>query len=408
MPSAEIVAIGTELLLGDIVDSNSQALGKALAEFGIVHLRRTAVGDNLARCTDAISEALQRSNLVLTIGGLGPTPDDLTRDAVSNAVGEPLVVDEAYLTFLKQYVASRGRAWNESYSRQSMRPESAVLITNEVGSAPGIHWAKGDKQIVAMPGPRGEFLAMLATAVRPLLRAMSDSVIYSRTVRVLDVSESVIAEMFAKEMERENPTLSPYAKVGEVHLRVTARAETVDAAQHMVDPVTRQIVEKLGGQAYSSDGKDLVEVLMQRLVETRATLAVAESCTGGMLGSALTQYPGASDVFVGGVIAYSNETKVRLIDVDRDALDEHGAVSEQVCKMMAEGVRHRMQTTYGIGITGVAGPTGGSAEKPVGLVYVATASPNGTCVRELRIRGGRDQVREASVQGALAQLYWTL
>jgi len=405
MPSAEIVSVGTEILLGDIVDTNSQALGQALAECGVTHRRRTTVGDNLERCTAAIAEALQRADVVFTIGGLGPTGDDITREAIAAAVGEKLVVDQACLEELKAYVASRGRKWNDTYGSQAMKPEKASLIANDVGTAPGIRWAGEGKQIIAMPGPRGEFLGMLETSIRPILQSISESVIYSRTLRVLGVPEAVLADMFAIDLEGENPTVSPYAKVGEAHLRVTANAKDMESAKHLVDPVADRIIAKLRNKVYSSDGKQLAEVILDRLVTSGATVAVAESCTGGMLGEALTKVPGASKVFLGGVIAYSNEAKVKMLAVSQDALDEHGAVSKTVCEMMASGVRAKFNSTYGVGVTGVAGPGGGTREKPVGLVYVAVSSESATQVEELHIRGGRDHVRESSVHGALALLY---
>lgn len=408
MPSAEIVAVGTEILLGDIVDSNSQALGQVLAEYGIVHLRRATVGDNLERCTSAIAEALQRAEVVFTIGGLGPTGDDITREAIAAAVGERLVMDERCLAGLKEYVASRGRKWKDSYGSQALRPEKAMLIANEVGTAPGIHWTQGDKQIIAMPGPRGEFLGMLERAVRPILQSISDSVIYSCTLRILGVPEAVLADMFAKEMAGENPTVSPYAKVGEAHLRVTANAKDIESAKQLVDPVANRVIAKLGNRVYSSDGKELAEVIIDRLASSGATVAVAESCTGGMLGEALTAVPGASEAFLGGVIAYSNSVKAQMLNVSQQALDEHGAVSKTVCEMMARGVRDNFNSTYGVGITGVAGPGGGTLEKPVGLVFVAVASASATAVEELHLSGGRDHIRESSVHGALALLYGEL
>jgi nicotinamide-nucleotide amidase len=405
MPSAEIVAVGTEILLGDIVDTNSQALGRALADYGITHHRRTTVGDNLERCRKAIAEALERTDIVFTIGGLGPTADDLTRNAIASAVGEKLVIDEPCLAELKTYVASRGRKWKDSYGSQAAKPENATLLRNEVGTAPGIHWERHDKHIIAMPGPRGEFLSILEKSVRPFLRSVSDTVIYSRTLRVLGVPEAVLADMFAAEMDGENPTVSPYAKVGEAHLRITASASDQQSAQALVDPIANRFLAKLGDRVYSSDGKNLAEVVVDRLVCSGSTLSIAESCTGGMLGEALTKIPGASRAFLGGIIAYSDRVKEQMVDVDHNTLHEHGSVSNSVCALLASGAKQKFNATFGIGITGVAGPGGGTKEKPVGLVYVAVSSGNGTEVVEHRFRGGRDHVREASVQAALAQLY---
>ena len=405
MPSAEIIAVGTEILLGDIVDTNSQLLGKAFAEYGIDHKRRATVGDRLERCAAVITEALARADIVVTIGGLGPTEDDITRDAIAAAVGEELVTDENALAFLKKWVAGRGRKWRDAYARQAMRPQSATCLPNDAGTAPGIHWHVGDKHVIAMPGPRNEFLGMLEKSVRPILASQSDSVIYSRTLRILGIPEATLGELFAKEMESENPTVSPYAKVGEVHLRITAKARDQKAAEALIAPVAASISAELGDAVYSDKGEELTKVIIDKLNELGETMAVAESCTGGLLGARITVIPGASEVFEGGVISYSNRVKSGALGVSKDDLDRFGAVSEPVARQMSEGVRRALATTYGISITGLAGPGGETAEKPIGLVYVSVAGPNGTKVEENRFRGDRDHIRELSVHRALALLW---
>jgi nicotinamide-nucleotide amidase len=405
MPSAEIIAIGTEILLGDIVDTNSQALAKALAEFGVEHKRRTALGDHLERCSAEIRDALTRSDVVFTIGGLGPTCDDLTREAIAAAVGEPLVADEDALAELKAYVEERGRPWRDAYERQAQRPRGAVCLPNDSGTAPGIHWQGAGKHVIAMPGPRNEFHSMLESSVRQILASVSDSVIHSRTLRVLGIPEATLGEMFAEEMEGSNPTLSPYAKVGEVHLRLTAKAATLGDAEQILAPTLEVIKEKLGRSIYTDNNADLAQVIIEKLTAAGHTLALAESCTGGAIGQRMTSVPGASRAFVGGVVCYSDRVKADMLKVKPADLTEHGAVSEVVANQMATNVCSLLGSTYGISVTGIAGPGGGSVAKPVGLVYIGVATPSKTHVLENRFRGSREHIREISVQRALSVLY---
>lgn len=405
MPSAEIIAVGTEILLGDIVDTNSQALGRVFAECGISHKRRTTIGDHPERCANAIQEAMARADVVVTIGGLGPTGDDITREAIGLAVREEMVSDKGALENLRTYVSSRGREWREAYARQSMRPTSARCLPNEEGTAPGIHWSREGKQVIAMPGPRNEFLGMLEKSVRPILESMSNSVIRSRTLRILGVPEAALEETFALEMQSENPTVSPYAKVGEVHLRITARAQNQEDAEAMISPLLLSISSRLGKAVYSDRNEDLAEVIISQLASQNHSVAVAESCTGGMLGARITSVPGASSVFAGGIIGYSDMVKADVLHVAPEDLEKFGAVSEEIACQMATNVRSRIGSTYGLSITGVAGPGGGSEAKPVGLVFLGISTPTGTRAEECRFRGSRDHIREISVQRSLALLW---
>lgn len=405
MASAEIIAVGTEILLGDIVDTNSQALGWSLAEYGVEHKRRTTVGDHLERCSSAIREALHRADIVFTIGGLGPTADDITRDAIGAAIEEDLVLDENALAELRTYVAARGAPWRESYLRQALRPMNAVCLPNASGTAPGIHWSREGKNIIAMPGPRNEFAGMLSASVDPILASMSNSTIRSRTLRILDVPEAALAEMFASEMEGENPTVAPYAKVGEVHLRVTARASNAPEADAMMRPLLDSISSRLGNSVYTDQDEDLAQVVIAKLASRNHSLAIAESCTGGMLGARITSIPGASAVFSGGIIGYSDMVKADALHVVPEDLEKFGAVSEEVARQMATNIRGRIGATCGLSITGIAGPGGATKTKPVGLVYLGVSTPLGTRVEECRFRGSRDHIREISVQRSLAILW---
>ncbi|MCH8275320.1 MAG: competence/damage-inducible protein A [Armatimonadetes bacterium] len=402
--TAEIVAIGTELLLGEIADTDSQLLGRLLAQFGVNHTRRTTVGDNLERMVQAIREALQRADLVFTIGGLGPTQDDLTRHAIAEALGEELITDEAVVEWLRKRTEERRRPWVDSLARQALRPACCKTIENPVGTAPGLICEKDGKTVIALPGPKSEFRNMLDGAVTDWLAERSEGVILSQTVRIVGIPEAAVEERVRDLVEGANPTVAPLVKPGEVHLRVTAKAATEKEAQALISPVAAYIRERFGNAAFGEGGRDLAEEVVDLLRSCRRTLATAESCTGGMLGERITSVAGASDVYLGGYVTYSNEMKARMLAVERVDLDRFGAVSEPVARQMAEGARRSAGSDYGVAITGIAGPSGGTPEKPVGLVYIVVAGPGGMAVCEERFGGDRENVRVRATQAALAML----
>lgn len=401
---AEIVSVGTELLLGQIVDTNAAALGGLLAEYGMVHTHRQTVGDNLARLTDALTLALSRSEVVFTIGGLGPTEDDLTRDGIAAALGDPLVADTQLEEDLRAIFATRKMAFVESNLRQATRPACAEAIPNPNGTAPGLICRKDAKVVIALPGPKGEFVPMLrGPVVDELKRLWSGVAFYSRTLRTCGIGESLLEDRIRSLLGSENPTVAPYAKVGEVHLRLTARARTQAEAEAAITPVEERIREILGDHVYGVGQTTLEESILAELSGRRQTLAVAESCTGGGLGQRLTQSPGASQAFLGGVIAYSNELKRRTLDVGEATLQTEGAVSESCAREMARGVRALTNADWAVSVTGIAGP-GGTPEKPVGLVFVGIVGPAVDEVVRLQLRGDRAQVRERAVAFALIHL----
>jgi nicotinamide-nucleotide amidase len=372
--TAEIVAVGTELLLGDIADTNSQALGKVLAEYGIDHLRRATVGDNLERCAQAIREALDRSDIVFTIGGLGPTQDDITAAAIADAVGEP----------------------------QGF-PLSARPIANAYGTAPGIFWQAGGKTVIALPGPRNEFGPMLDGFVREFLSGLGQGVMVSRTFRLARIPELEVERALGPLMRCTNPTIAPYAKTGEVHVRVTAKADTREEANALIEPIEGRIALLFAGHYYGTDEVSAEAATVEMLRRAGKTIATAESCTGGMLAERLTSIPGSSEVFMGGVVTYSNDAKVALLGVPKVDLNKFGAVSPKVAMWMAQGVWRKFGVDFGIGITGIAGPDGGTTEKPVGLVYVGV-STGPTKVIEHHFMGTREGIRQRSVAAALAMI----
>jgi nicotinamide-nucleotide amidase len=401
---AEIISIGKELLLGEIVDSNARQLGELLAKHGIDHARRATVDDNTADISAAITEALGRSEIVFTIGGLGPTYDDVTREGIASAIGDTLIEDTDIADALREKHARRGRAWNEVLARMALRPTSAVPIPNEVGTAPGLRIEVGDKLVVALPGPPSEFAAMLESSVAATLAARSTQSSRSRTLRIVGIPESVIERRLEDLMQSVNPSVAPYVKPMEVHVRILAHASSANETNELIAPVELAIRERLGIAIFSADDESLESVVISLLKRKSQTVATAESCTGGMLGQRLTSVPGASDAYLGGYITYSNELKAREVSVARYDLAKYGAVSEEVARQMAEGAIRHTGADFAIGITGIAGPDGGTESKPVGLVYISLAGPRGVEVSKQIFAGDRELIRFRATQVALDML----
>lgn len=405
--NAEIVSVGTEILLGQIVDTNAAVLGDLFAELGISHTHRQTVGDNLDRLVGALKLALSRSDVVVTIGGLGPTLDDLTRQGIAAALEDEMVLDEGVASGLRELFKSRRLPWTEAQDRQAMRPTCATPIDNPNGTAPGLICRAGNKVVIAMPGPKFEFIPMAHGPVRQALMAAGagGQVIHSRTVRIAGMGESMVERELGPEiMNSEQPTVAPYAKTAEVHLRVTARAATVAEADTLIDPMVARIREKLGPVVYGFNETTLEAAVIARLVERGETIATAESCTGGLLGGRLTSVAGASSALVGGFVAYTAEQKMAMLGVPEDVIAEHTVYSEECAAAMATGARAKLGTTWALSTTGIAGPDGGTEDKPVGLVYVGLAGTEGVSVTELRSRGDRETIRFRATQAALVAL----
>ena len=403
--TAEIVSVGTELLMGQIVDTDASHLASVLPEYGISCRFRQTVGDNLSRLTDALRLALSRADLVFTIGGLGPTEDDLTRDGIAAAFGQELVYDESIGERLRRLFAQRGFPWLETQLRQAMRTPDSEAIDNPNGTAPGLICRNGGKTVIALPGPKGEFVPMVEGPIRDYLSTLATGqVIVSKILKTCGIGESIVEERVRELIRCENPTVAPYAHPGEVTLRVTARAPTRLQAEEMIRPIEARIRELLEGAVYGTENDSLESVIIGLLCERREKLGVAESCTGGSLGGRITAVPGCSNSFWGGVISYDNSVKENLIGVTAETLAKFGAVSSECAIEMAEGIRKVLDVDWAISVTGIAGPDGGSAEKPVGLVYIGVAGPGGTSVEEHRFRGSREAIRQRAVQFALIQL----
>ncbi len=402
----EILCIGTELLLGNIVNGNARWLAEALAGLGIPHFRQGVVGDNPERLRDAVIEAANRSRLLVCTGGLGPTPDDLTTETLAATFDTPLEERPDVLHELETKLRARGRSLGPSNRKQALLPKGAQVLPNPTGTAPGMIWSpEPGFTVLTFPGVPSEMRAMWQQTAVPWLeqQQLVTGTFRSRVLHFWGISESSLAESVAPLLELQNPTVAPYAGQGEVKLRITAYGQTAHEAEATIHPVEQEL-RRIGGEhVFGIDDDSLASVVLEQLRTRGQTLAVAESCTGGGVGSALTAISGSSDVFLGGVIAYANRIKQELLEVPSDLLDREGAVSAAVAKAMAEGVRRQLSSDWGIAVTGVAGPGGGSESKPVGLVHFAVAGPNGTNHLERRYgnRRAREWIRGLSVGDAL-------
>jgi nicotinamide-nucleotide amidase len=408
MKIAEVISIGTELLLGDILNANAQYLAQQLAHLGIAHYYQSTVGDNPDRLQATLKQAATRANLIICTGGLGPTPDDLTTETIAQTFDRPLVEQPEIWADIQAKFAQRGRTLTDSNRKQALIPDGAAILPNPVGTAPGIIWSpQSDVVIMTFPGVPSEMKRMWRDTAVPYLQAQgwATEVIVSRTLRFWGVSESALAEQVAHLFDRANPTVAPYANWGEVKLRIAAKATTTIAAEDLIHPIEAEIRDIAGIDCFGADEASLSSVIGQLLNQRQETLAVAESCTGGGLGAMLTESAGSSSYFQGGIIAYANAVKAQILGVSAADLAQHGAVSEIVAQQMAQGVRDRLGTTWGLSITGVAGPDGGTPEKPVGCVYIGLAGPQGASAKHYQFGDrGRDWVRRVSACSALDQL----
>ena len=409
--TAEIICVGTELLLGDILNSNAQYLGQQLAQLGIPHYYQTVVGDNPERIKQVVEMASQRSKLLIFTGGLGPTPDDLTIETLADCFQTPLIERPEILADIEAKFAQRGRVMSPSNRKQAFIPKGAEILANETGSAPGIIWRprQDDLTLLTFPGVPAEMKQMWHDVAVPYLQQQGwcQGMIYSRTLRFWGVTESGLAEKVSELLALQNPTVAPYASHGQVKLRISARSASTEEAETLIQPIEDKIRKIAGIDCFGKDEESLASVVGQLLQQRGETLSVAESCTGGGLGQTLTEIAGSSHYFWGGIIAYENQVKIGLLNVDPSDLAQSGAVSGIVAEQMALGVQSRLKTSWGISITGIAGPDGGTSEKPVGLVYLGIASPEGQVDHiECRFGGrrGRDWVRRMSISTALDQL----
>ena len=389
----EILTVGTELLLGQIVDTNAAFMAQRLAEAGIDLFFKATVGDNEARIEAALREGLGRSDAVLCTGGLGPTEDDLTRDVIARVLGRRLRLDEAVLAHITARFASRGIPMAENNRKQAYVPEGAEVLHNPRGTAPGLYLpTPGGKAVVAMPGVPSEMRPMLTERVIPRLRAQFGITgrIRSRVLRTCGVGESGVDQLIGDLFRSQrNPTIGVLAHAGEVHVRLTAKGETDAEIRGLLDDLEAKLRDRIGPLLFAYDEEEMEQVVGRLLAERGLTVAVAESCTGGLVAHRLTGVAGSSRYFERGLVTYSNRAKTELLAVPAEVIAARGAVSPDVARAMAEGVRRLAGTDFGIGITGIAGPDGGTPEKPVGLTFIGLAWEDGSLAREYRFLSDR-------------------
>src|SRR5918992_286407 len=402
--SAEIVAIGTEILLGDLVDTNTAWLSARLATLGVGVYRHTTVGDNRARISGALMEAASRADLVITTGGLGPTSDDLTNEVLADVTGRGMVEYREARAHVDEKFRRFGRKPTANNYKQALFPEGTELIPNPLGTAMGALLEADGTLFATLPGVPSEMKRMFEETLEPQIRARSEGSIVSRTLWFAGIGESALAEKVQDFLDAADPTVAPLAGQGKVRLRITTRAATLKEAEERIAPVEEELLSRLGEYYFGEDDETLESAVGRLLKESGETLALAESCTGGLLAKRLTDVAGSSAYLKEGLVTYSNESKERLLGVPAEMLLEHGAVSEPVARKMAEGARAVAGADYGLSVTGIAGPEGGTSEKPVGLVFVGLSDARATFAEKLDLSAwarSRTAIRERSANRAL-------
>jgi len=403
---AELIFTGTELLLGEINNTHAQYLGRRLAALNIEVVLHTTVGDNWERMAEVLRHALGRSDLIIITGGLGPTSDDLTKETVADVLGLTMELDEATLQALVRYFSGRGMNMPASISKQAMFPAGSTILPNPVGTAPGVLIRAGKNTLVMLPGPPREVAAIFEESLEPLFRKLGGEgeQVRNLTVKLTGIAESEVQDRLADLEGDPGVTLSYLAVPGEVHVRVTARDADASVAEELLHRKTQQVRSRLSSYVIGYDDEILEEVVVEHLTHRRLTVAVAESCTGGMVAKRLTDVPGSSSCFLGAVVAYANQIKERLVAVPPPVISLYGAVSSQTATAMARGVRLVFSSDIGVGITGIAGPSGGLPDKPVGTVHIALDIAYRTFHRHYLFPGDRGAVRRGAANAALHML----
>jgi len=396
----EILAVGTELLLGQIVNSNATRIGERLADAGLDHYRQVVVGDNEARIAESVLAACGRADALIITGGLGPTRDDLTREALARAAGVDLILDEEQVRKLRERWERNGRVMPESNLQQAERPEGAEIVPNPKGTAPGIRMRIRDTWVFALPGVPAEMIPMIDNEVIPFLRGDDDTVVASRLLRTWGESESAIGERLADLYDTStNPTIAFLASAGEIKIRITAKADSIEDAEALIAPVEAEVRRRLGKRIFGTDGDTAEVVVLRMLAERGWTMGTAESATGGLVAGRITSVPGASAAFKGSIVAYATPLKQSLLGVPAEIIAEHGVVSEPVAVAMAGGARETLGVDVAVSVTGSAGPD--PQERPVGTVVIAVATPEITQVRTLTLPGDRERIRTFATTAAL-------
>ena len=404
--TAEIICVGTEILLGNIVNTNAAYLAEKCAYLGLSNYYQVVVGDNEQRLLETINTAKSRADVIFLIGGLGPTEDDLTKETAAKAFNVELVMDEEAKNNIVTILTNRGIDITNNNFKQALVPKGSIVLYNKNGTAPGIIMEEVGKVVIMLPGPPNEFVPMVDDQVVPyFLKKGTNDVIYSRVVKLVGVGESKVAEEISDLIAMTNPTVATYAKTGEVHIRVTASAANDDEAKALVKPVVKKLKAMYPDNVYSTNADETLErTVVELLSKNGLSITAAESCTGGLVCGKIVNVAGASEVFRGGYITYSNKQKRNVIGVKKSTLEKYGAVSEQVAAEMAKGVLEVSKADVAISTTGIAGPGGGTPEKPVGLVYIGCAVKNKVYVEKFNFSGSRNKVRESTVVAALSMV----
>lgn len=405
---AELISTGTEILLGQIINSNAQYLGQRLAELGIDIYFQTTVGDNAQRLMEVVKTAMNRADIIIVTGGLGPTMDDLTKETISECLGLNLVLDGQSLNSIETFFRDRGKIMPEINRKQALVPEGATVIPNRRGTAPGVIIEHGSKTFVILPGPPVEMQPMLEETVVPYFKTMNiggNNVIVSRVLKILGVGESTVEEKIRDMvLQQSNPTIAFLAPRGEVFIRITAKAESQAAAEKLIATPEKEIRKRFGTYIYASDEDALEKEVDFLLKEKGLTVSTAESCTGGLIAKRLTDIAGASENFMCGIVTYDNQAKIDMLGVSPVTLEKYGAVSEETALEMVRGVRKVCSTDVAISVTGIAGPGGGTPDKPVGLVYIGFADCNTTVAKKYLFTGDRETIRWQAANAALNKL----
>lgn len=402
MAVCELISVGTEILLGDILNTDAQYLSIELAKLGISVIHQSTVGDNRERLLAQLDEAAKRSDIIILSGGLGPTPDDLTKEVCCEFFGKEMFLHEPTVEKIKKYFSSKGIEMAQNNLKQAMLPKDCVIFPNDNGTAPGMAIEKDGVHILVLPGPPRELKPMFQNCAVPYLMQFSDRIIVSHNIRTFGIGESSMAERVNDLFDAQNPTVAPYAKDGEALLRVTAMAKTKEDAESLCEPIIEEIKKRLDAYVYGVDYNCIEEAVVGMLKEHHLKVATAESCTGGLIAKRITDVPGASEVFECGIISYANGIKHKVLGVSEDDLNKYGAVSEPVAKQMAQGALKVSGADIAVSVTGIAGPDSDSTGKPVGLVYIGLADKENVWVREIRTsRTDRSYNRYVSASNAL-------
>ena len=404
----EIIAVGEEVLSGDVINSNASYISSQLSEIGIFCRFHTVVGDIEEDIVQQLKIASQRSQCIVLCGGLGPTKDDLTKEAVAKYLNKPLFEDAQMRSQIDAWFKGRYEAPTPNNYKQALMIEGGEALKNGNGTAPGVYYNDQGTNIFLLPGPQGELKPMFKNYVLPIMRKNIDKSIQTVTFRLINIGESKAVTILDDLMgASKNLIVAPYAKLREVHIKITSIEDSLEQNQKAIQPIRDEIYTRLGQHIYSESNEELIEVILKKIKNKNCTLSVAESCTGGLLSDFIVSVPGSSAVFKEGIVSYSNESKINRLMVDPDLLHSHGAVSKEVAKAMVQGVANSLNTDYAISITGIAGPDGGTDEKPVGLVYIGIKTPDTIVVNAYNFMGSRQKIREQSAKSALIDL-WNL